>query len=149
MPEYSVREVGAADVVPLRLKVLRPGRPAEEAVFPGDDDQKTWHVAAFDSSNAMVGIASIYLEPRPDGDPREWRLRGMAVEEELQGAGIGRLLVDACLEHVRQQDGTTLWCNAREVAIGFYARLGFHTEGAMFDIPTVGPHVVMWREVQC
>ncbi len=38
-----------------------------------------------------------------------------------------------------------LWCNARVVALGFYTKLGLHTEGDEFDIPGIGPHYVMTR----
>ena len=52
-------------------------------------------------------------------------MRGMAAEECERGQGCGRALVDRCAEYVRTQGGTSIWCNARASAIGFYARMGF------------------------
>jgi len=36
-----------------------------------------------------------------------------------------------------------LWCDAREVAFGFYARMGFVFLNDTYDIPDIGPHRTM------
>lgn len=41
---------------------------------------------------------------------------------------------------------TLLWCNARVVAIPFYIADGWKIVSDVFEIQTVGPHVIMTRE---
>ena len=60
----------------------------------------------------------------------------------LRGDG-GDEILGACLDHARSRGGERVWCNARVTAEGFYLRAGFEPEGARFDLPGIGPHVVM------
>lgn len=139
---FAVRRVEAADVRPLRLEVLRPEQPAPAAVYPGDDDQTTVHVAAFDGGG-IVGIASLYAESRAGGPQPAWRLRGMATSEQSRGRGVGRALLQFCIDEVVARGGGELWCNARTPAAEFYRRHGFEVVSEEFEIEGIGPHVVM------
>jgi GNAT superfamily N-acetyltransferase len=95
-----------------------------------------------------VGIASVCREPMPQGrEPEGWRLRGMATLPEVRGRGFGRALLEACFAHISAHGGQLLWCNARVVALGFYAHLGFVAEGEQFEIVPIGPHFVMTRRL--
>ncbi len=140
----EVRRISSAETRPLRLKVLRPGRPAESAIFDGDDDPDTVHFGGF-LEGRLVAIASLYLRGRSPKQQGAWQLRGMAVEPELQGRGHGSALVDACLAHARARAGSLVWCNARKHAVPFYLRHGFVVASDELDIPDVGPHFVMER----
>lgn len=92
-----------------------------------------------------MGIVSLYREARPDGPPGGWRIRGMATEPDVRGAGFGTALVAACIEHAAASGGGEVWCNARMGAVAFYRRAGFDVVGDEFEIPPIGPHVVMVR----
>ena len=124
--------------------MLRPSQAFAETVDPGDDDEDTVHFAAFDGDR-VVGIASLYREPRPGGPSTGWRLRGMATEPDVRGGGFGAALLAACVEHVAAAGGGEVWCNARMPALGFYRRAGFDVVSDEFEIPGIGPHVVMAR----
>lgn len=148
--ESAVGPIPAAATRPLRQTLLRPGAPAEQSVYPGDDDAPTVHFGAHVTGGGLVGVASLYREARPGADHPEapaWRLRGMAVASERQRAGVGAALLAACVAHVEGAGGTELWCNARVPAVGFYERAGFETVSPVFDIAGVGPHVVMRRPI--
>jgi predicted GNAT family N-acyltransferase len=149
--EYEVRRISPQETVSLRREVLRPDRPLEESVFPGDDNSTTEHWGAFVNTE-LVGVASIYPEPMPAEVARTasgstWRLRGMAVAEQHRNEGIGKVLLDACIASIKNQGGTLLWCNARSTAIDFYLREGFALCSEDFEIPDIGPHRVMAREL--
>ena len=146
--ELEVRTIPAAETRPLRAQVLRPGRPAAESVYPGDDDVTSAHLAAY-SGGRLVGIASLYREDRVGADAGTpgWRLRGMASAPEARGRGVGRALLAACVEHVARLGGGELWCNARTPAAAFYARAGFEVVSDTFEIAGIGPHVVMRRRI--
>lgn len=140
----SIRPVTAEEVRPLRHTVLRPGQAFEETLYPGDDAGV--HLGAFDG-NRLVGIASLYQEDRAGGPAGGWRLRGMATDAGVRGAGFGAELLAGCVEHVAAAGGTELWCNARMAAVGFYRRAGFEVLSEEFDVAGIGPHVVMARPV--
>lgn len=144
----EIRSISAAQTHSLRQSVLRPYQPIEEMVYEGDNAPQTRHFGAF-WGEVLVGVASLYHEPKPNENNRNsWRLRGMAVGETERGRGIGRALLQECLSYVAAQNGVVLWCNAREDAIGFYRSLGFETEGERFEIAGVGPHYVMSRALE-
>jgi ribosomal protein S18 acetylase RimI-like enzyme len=139
-----VRPITTGDTLALRHLVLRPDKPAEALVYPGDDAPGTLHVAARDDAGAIVGIATVSEEPHPrDPRPGDWRIRGMATAPEIRGRGIGAELLRACVDHARERGGTRVWCNARTPAIGLYERAGFVVESEEFEIAGIGPHVVM------
>lgn len=62
-------------------------------------------------------------------------------------AGVGRALLRLCLEHVRGAGATRLWCNARTSARAFCAAQGLHARGDEFQMPDLGPHIVMVVEL--
>lgn len=140
----TIESVSAGAVRPLRRSVLRPNQPPEALVYPADDARSTLHAAATADERGIVGIATISCEPHPD-DPRpgDWRIRGMATEPDARGHGIGGALLRACLDHARENGGGRVWCNARTTAAGFYTRAGFAVDGGEFELPGLGPHVVM------
>ncbi len=130
-----MRRAGAAEVLPLRAAVLRPGLVESSAVFAGEAEGV--HLLAT-SVGVVVGVLSLL----PVGEA--WQLRGMAVAAELRGRGVGsRLLTEG--HALADTAGIVLWCNARVAAAGFYERHGWEREGGVFDLPTVGPHVRMRR----
>lgn len=111
-------------------------------VYPLDRLADSYHAGAFLDGN-LKGIVSLYPESQ-DGSTHkgDWRLRGMAVDRELQGQGIGKALVKVALDHARSQKGNNVWCNARTSAMGFYLGLGFQSVGEEFEIPGIGPHLI-------
>jgi len=116
-----------------------------EALFSGGMPDGARHFAAIDGER-IVGVCLIVPAPAPfDASKRAWMLRGMAVDPALQGQGIGAPLVKHVLALAEEEQVEILWFNARRVAIGFYARLGFQKWGEEFEIPNVGPHTVMFR----
>jgi GNAT superfamily N-acetyltransferase len=144
-----IRPITAAETLAIRWPILRPGFPQETAIFPGDDLPSTCHFGAFDDSARLVGVASIYLAPLSDFPFPEshFQLRGMATLPNVRGAGYGAALVQACVEASQTAGGTLIWCNARTSAAPFYQKHGWQILGDEFDIPTVGPHYRMARQL--
>jgi GNAT superfamily N-acetyltransferase len=139
--------VDARIVRPLRGQVLRPGQPADQLVFPADDAPETLHVAIVEGGR-VLGVGSVMRDSHPrDPRPDDWRVRGMASRPEVRGRGIGAALLAHCEAHTREHGGARLWCNARTAAQSFYEHAGFTAEGDKFDIPSIGPHYLMSKQL--
>lgn len=139
----QVERVDVEAVRPLRQRVLRPHQREEEVGFPGDEAPDTMHVAAR-AGKEVVGVATVLREPharRPDD--ADWRIRGMAVSEQMRRRGIGMRLLACCEAHAKASGGRRLWCNARLGARAFYERMGFAAEGEAFVLPDIGAHLLM------
>lgn len=141
----EIRAVQADAVRPLRKTLLRPNQDVSELVYGGDTEPDTLHAAAFDGEE-IVGIASVSRQPDPTGKPA-FRLRGMGTARRVRGLGVGRDLLEQCYAHCAEKGAKRVWCNARLSAVGFYTRMGFKVVGDQFELPGIGPHVVMSRGV--
>lgn len=122
----------------LRYEILRKplGMPPSGSIFPGDENESTIHLLAF-SEAELIGCTSLFND-----ESDAIQLRGMAVASHWQRRGIGNRMVEAA-KKIAISKGKTLWCNARILAIGFYEKQGWIQSGHFFEIPNVGPHIVM------
>ncbi len=150
----EIRSITSAQTLPLRQAELRQHRPLQDSAFPGDDDPGTLHLGAF-VGERIVGVTSLYPRPLPEAAQGIeaaastcWQLRGMAVASEHQGTGVGKTLLVAGIERIRERGGLLLWCNARVRALGFYRKAGFGVCSEEFNIPEAGAHFVMARRVE-
>lgn len=158
--DLQIEQIPTPASYALRQAVLRPHQPIAEMAWEEDGEPAATTFGALDSDGAVVGVVTVYLKPAPF-DPDEagvrsgagskettWRLRGMAVRPDLQGHGIGSSLVAAVIDHVAERGCDLIWCNARHSAISFYEKAGFAGFGEEFVLPTIGPHIVMWRLIE-
>ena len=137
----DVHPINVEEVRTIRQIVLRPGMSPQTCIYPHDDDGT--HFGAY-LINTLVGIVSYYHQSHPDKfDPKAWRLRGMATLEEYRRIGVGKTLIEIGNKFVKQQGGNSVWCNARKSAVGFYEKFNFNVISEEFEIPLIGPHLVM------
>lgn len=143
--EPGVHSVEPTAVLPLRRQVLRPHQTAEASAYGEDPLPTTHHLAHRDRSGAVRAVGTSLVQARPGGPARARRLRGMAVHPDRRGTGLGRRILDGLVAWAAWEGAEEVWCNARESALGFYARAGFETVGDRFELPDIGPHFVMRR----
>jgi len=120
----------------LRGKVLRPGKPPETWRFAEDRDATTLHLGAFTPHQDLLGVLTLL-------ENQGLQLRGMAVDAEARRRGIGSALLEAAYAAAIERSFSSLWCNARAVAVEFYASGGWVVESDAFDVPGIGAHYVM------
>lgn len=128
--------------------MLRPGAvDPDAAVWPGDDAPGAGFFAVR-VEGVVVACGSVVPEPHPVS-PREgdWRVRGMATDPEHRGHGYGTALAAACVDHARSAGASRVWLQARPAAIALYERAGFVRESDDFDVPGLGPHVLMGSDL--
>lgn len=144
---YSIKQIPSSATFAVRLPVLRPGKPVESCIFDGDDLPGTVHFGIYYEQN-LVGIVSVFETSSPLlSQQRQFQLRGMAVLDSHQKKGLGEKLVKAAEEYIASKDGETVWFNAREIAVGFYNKMGYEIIGEPFSIGDIGTHYVMHRQL--
>lgn len=144
----KIEFVSVSATMDLRNTVLRESKGHAYCHFDCDGLPDTFHLALLDEEDVVRCVLTCYPNKREEFDGQGYQLRGMATDPLCQGKGYGGEVVDrliACLED-RQAD--YVWCNARQVAFGFYERMGFAFISDMFDIAGIGPHRAMLRKIK-
>ncbi|MDB5136211.1 MAG: family N-acetyltransferase, partial [Mucilaginibacter sp.] len=89
-------------------------------------DNEGIHFGAF-TEDKLVGIISLFQ------DGIIFQFRKLAVLPDFQKMGIGNSLLNRVEEFAESEGGTTIWCNARVSAIGFYLKAGYLHTGKLFS----------------
>ena len=79
-------------------------------------------------------------------DKHTCRLRQMAVQNNLQGKGIGASMMNFAENVARDAGYKKIMMHARKTAIGFYKKLGYSVTGKEFTEISI-PHVVMDKKL--
>lgn len=141
----EIKQIEATQTYPLRIKILRKGI-RKNFHFLGDNKSSTFHLGAF-QKNTIIGIVTFIQKEHPKLNGKlSYQLRGMAVSKKHQNKGVGKLLIEKSYHYLREKKCSLVWCNAREVALGFYENLSFKKVGKSFQIPGIGKHYSMYLE---
>ena len=136
MAPFTIRPVALARTRALRQAVLRPHETL--AQLAAHEPPDAFAVAAFDGG-ALVAVGFVAR----DGGPGDWRIRGMATAPAARGRGAGTAVLDALLRHAVDAGARRVWCNARTPARSLYERAGLRVVSDEFELPMIGPHLVM------
>jgi ribosomal protein S18 acetylase RimI-like enzyme len=132
----SVRPVEVDRTRPLRQSVLRPHQTLAE--MASSEPSEAWAVGAFDGEELVaVGLVG------PAGEPGSWRVRGMATAPHARRRGAGAAVLEALVEHATRRGAERIWCQARTPARRLYEGAGFRVTSEEFELPDIGPHLVM------
>lgn len=133
-PEYG-------QMIKLRDEILR--KPLGLQLHPEE--------LALEKSDILLGafdedkiLACCILTPIND---KTLRLRQMAVQNNLQGKGIGASIMSFAENIARDKGFTTLMMHARDSAIGFYEKFGYKVTGAPFTEVNL-PHHIMEKKLK-
>lgn len=145
--------IGPVATRQLRHVILWPHKPSPEVcIIEGDKD--AMHLGAFTETGQHVGVCSLFLGMRSErfpevlpGEATVCRLRVMGTLPEVRGQGAGRALIERAKEEAKGAGADWLWCDAREVALGFYERLGFGYCSGFYEVPEIGRHRMMAIEL--
>jgi ribosomal protein S18 acetylase RimI-like enzyme len=143
----DIRKISAQETFTVRHPMLRKGKPIESCQFDGDDLGSTSHYGLYEY-NKIEGVISLFENNNSlFADNHQGQIRGMAVLENNQGKGFGRLLVEHSENVMKLQNISLIWFNARINAVGFYQKMGYEIIGNSFEIPNIGVHYVMWKKL--
>lgn len=120
----NIQKVTAAEVLPIRHRVLWPDKPPSFCEVEGD--ACATHYGAF-IGGKLVCVASVYK------NDHEARLRKFATLPDYQGQGIGSKVMDHLIRDLKLAHVSYFWCDARTSALSFYQRFGLDVEGSEFQ----------------
>ena len=92
-------------------------------------DRQSWHFVVLDRDRL---IGCVVLVPLDEID-RKAQLIQMAVDESMQGKGIGTKLVLELLKFAKDRGLTELTCHARQKAVPFYRKFQFEVYNEPFE----------------
>lgn len=127
-------------MVDLRYEILR--KPLHLSFDPNEleKEKKDILIGAFEEDK----ILGCCLLTRKDKD--SVRLRQMAVQNNLQGKGIGASMMNFAENVARDAGYKKMIMHARKTAIGFYEKLGYKLIGDEFMEVSI-PHYVMEKNL--
>jgi N-acetylglutamate synthase-like GNAT family acetyltransferase len=127
-------------MVALRMEILR--KPLGLSFTPQDLEKEKDDIliAAFDDDD-MLGCCLLTKITKD-----QLRLRQMAVQNNLQGKGIGASMLSFAELVARDKGFKKLVMHARKTALGFYEKLGYIVIGDEFEEVTL-PHYIMEKKL--
>ncbi|HJV23203.1 MAG TPA: GNAT family N-acetyltransferase [Holophagaceae bacterium] len=130
-PEYL-------DVVELRRRVLRIPLGLDFTPEQLSGEGRDLHLAAYDAG-ALVGCLML-----SDHGGGVVQMRQVCVEPDRQGSGVGAALVRESEVEARRRGYRSMMLHARDIAVGFYERLGYDKVGEPFVEVSI-PHQEMGK----
>jgi predicted GNAT family N-acyltransferase len=133
-PEYQ-------QMLHLRYEILRKPLGLQFTPEELEHEKNDILIAAFEEEK-MLGCC--FLTPI---DSQTVKLRQLAVQNNLQGKGIGASLMNFAENIARDRGYRTIQLNARKVALEFFEKQGYKVDGEEF-IQLGIPHFVMKRRLR-
>ena len=127
----------------LRWRVLRKPWGEARGTEYDEHDEKAIHIAAFNDSKNLVGVALLQLVEKKLG-----QVRDMAVEPEFRRQGVGQSILLQLEKQAREQGMTAIVLDAREHAVGFYIRNGYKITGSSYLLFGEIPHSKMEKQIE-
>ena len=107
----------------LRQEILYPESGLNEMAM--EEDNHGYHFAAF-KDNKIVGVVSLFQKNT------DFQFRKFAIAADVQGTGIGKIMLQYLTDFAVTGGATRIWCNARDTAVAFYEKYGFVSTGKLF-----------------
>lgn len=93
------------------------------------NDLDSWHFVAM-HDNKLIGCVVLFPLNK---EKTQAQLMQMAIDNDFQGKGIGKLLVDELLKFAKEQGIIEVICHSRQSVNAFYQKLGFEIYGEPFE----------------
>ncbi|XQP84982.1 MAG: GNAT family N-acetyltransferase [Candidatus Pollutiaquabacter aromativorans] len=126
----------------LRYSILRKpwGQSRQSTTDAGED--RSLHLLIVDHDQEAVACGRLEII-----DASQAKIRSMAVREDAQGQGWGRIIIEH-LEALAVERGLKeLILDAREPAVGFYLKLGYRDLGPSYLLFGLIPHRKMGKQL--
>ena len=144
----EIKQLETDAIKGLRYEVLWPHKNSvEECTIDPDNENSTFHIGAT-IGEEVVGTSTLIVDINPKFEEQnQYRLRAMATSPKIRGTRTGVAIVNRAIDELRKRDVKLIWCDARLIATGFYEKLGFKVKGDVYEVPNIGPHKLMYKEL--
>lgn len=124
------------EAVALRYKILRKplGLRFSDEDLACDNDEYILTIAA---NHQIIGVLQLR-----NYNEKTYKLRQMAIASAWQRKGVGSQLIQYAITFTKQKGKEKIILHARQIAIPFYAKLGFKIVGTPFKEVGI-PHCKM------
>jgi predicted GNAT family N-acyltransferase len=99
-------------------------------------DAESDHVVAYSDGEPVGTVRMRYIETNVA------KIERFAVKSKVRGQGIGKLIMEKALEHLKSKNIREVVLDSQYHAKGFYEKFGFEQEGEEFEEVGI-PHVKM------
>jgi len=119
------------ETIKLRDMILRKPLGLQFTAKQLAAEKEQCHLAAYNNNEL---VACLVLVPMDDGTIK---MRQVAVAKKHQRKGLGLRLVAESERWAREKGFILMHCNARDVAVAFYEKMGYKRVGEMFTEVTI------------
>src|ERR1700738_3349943 len=120
----------------LRWRILREPWTQDRESSKDEHEAVAVHLMTW-SENKLAGGGRLHFN-----GPEEAQIRYMAVEPSYTGRGVGSVILEALETRAKRAGATHIVANARESALSFYKKKGYHSIG---QADTLFESLVHWR----
>ncbi len=125
----------------MRYRILREPLGKERGSERNEGDAAGLHFALYEN-DILKAIARL-----DNAGESSAQVRFVAVETELQGQGYGRQIMEATEVAAKNDGSHTMILHARDYAVAFYLRLGYHTVEPSYKLFDVLQHYLMEKDL--
>jgi predicted GNAT family N-acyltransferase len=125
----------------LRYRILRAPWGKPEGSEIDDIEDQCFHIMAVDNQK-LVAVGRLQVNTADEA-----QIRYMAVENNYEGNGIGRMIVEVLEQEAISRKVNTVMLDAREPAVGFYQKLGYRIEKKSYVLFNKIPHYRMTKQI--
>lgn len=121
----------------LRYRVLRAPLNQPRGSERNEGDLTGIHLALFDAGEIRA-IARLDVSA-----PNEGQVRFVAVDNQIQGKGYGRMIMEVAERRSQERGDTKMILHARDYAVDFYLKLDYRTIEKSYKLFDVLQHYLM------
>jgi predicted GNAT family N-acyltransferase len=125
----------------LRYRILRAPWGEPEGSEVDDIEDQCFHIMAVDNQK-LVAVGRLQVNTADEA-----QIRYMAVENNYEGNGIGRMIVEALEQEALSREVNAIMLDAREPAVGFYQKLGYKIEKKSYVLFNEIQHYRMTKQI--
>ena len=122
----------------LRWRILRKPWNQPNGSEKDELEDKSIHAMVCEVDRVPIGVGRAHFN-----SDEEAQIRYMAVEEEWQGKGIGKMILSYLEGKIKEKGAKVIILNARDIAIKFYEKNGYEIVKEAHTLFDAIPHYRM------
>lgn len=126
----------------LRWRILRRPWNQQRGSEKDDKEETAIHVMVCEKDRIPVGVGRSHFNSADEA-----QVRYMAVDENMQGKGIGAMLLKELEKRSKEKGAKCIILNARDTAIKFYEKYGYKITKQSYTLFESVPHFEMRKEL--